>query len=151
MNSIKFLSINTDASFHPQTKYGGWAFVTLGEGIRIIKKGKFKICPSSSTEAETKAIINAITDLLNKEELPEIEHIVIHRDCESIIKALRTSKNHYILLLRKVILKLKRKVKCNNIQVKHIKAHTKNKGKYFVINRYLDKWAKEKMRKQLKQ
>ena len=149
MKEIKFISINTDASFHHQTKCGGWAFAILGDDIRIIKKGKFKKCPDNSFDAEIKCIINAITDLLNKE-LPNIKHIIINTDCQSIVNGINKSKNTKILLLRETISKLKKKTNCSNIQLNHIKAHTSDKGKYSIINSYVDRWAKEKMRSQLK-
>lgn len=148
MAPIKFLSINTDASFHQQTMLGGWAFVILGEGVRIIKKGKFKSCPESAIDAEIKCIINAITDLLNKD-LPVIQHILINTDCEPIIKGLNKSKKYSMELLRESISKLKEKTYCTNLQFQHIKAHTQNKAKYSVINKYVDKFAREMMRSQV--
>ena len=149
MEEIKFLSINTDASFHQQTKCGGWAFVILAEDVRIIKKGRFKECPDNPTDSEIKCIINAITDLLNKK-LPKIKHIIINTDCQSVITGIKRARNPSLVLLKKAIVKLKKHADCNNIELKHIKAHTSNKDKYSIINKYLDKWAKEKMREQLK-
>lgn len=149
-NEIRFLSINTDASFHKETGCGGWAFVTLGDGIRIIKKGKFKKCPDNAFDAEVKCMINAITDLLNKE-IPSIKHIIINTDCESIVKGIKKKcKNPSLILLKQAVNKLKEKTNCNNLHIQHVRAHTSNKGKYSIINKYVDKFAREMMRKQLK-
>ena len=45
------ITINTDASFHPTQKVGGYAFHIVCDHFRIKKGGKFKANPENSEEA----------------------------------------------------------------------------------------------------
>ena len=54
------ITINTDASFCPETKAGGWAVYIVCDDFKIQKSGKFRGTMKSALEAEMKAISNAV-------------------------------------------------------------------------------------------
>ncbi len=63
-NKLSYLTINTDASFHPEQKVGGYAFYIICDLFKIEKAGKFKANPKSSIDAEMKCFGNAIATIL---------------------------------------------------------------------------------------
>lgn len=149
---INCLTINTDASFHPIHKVGGYAFYIVCDLFKIEKSGKFKQNPKSSIDAEMKCFGNAIATILAQKELPKIKKIVFNTDCLSGVGCVtnKKKKNKVELQIVKLINDLKSRTACKDFEFRHVKSHSGTKDSRSWINNKLDKEAKKWMRKQIK-
>lgn len=87
---IMTITINTDASYHPQFKVGAFAFwIVCSEG-RIVQSGPLKEVVSAQ-DAELQAIGNALYAVF-KSKYKNIEHIYINTDCKYGIDAVTKGK-----------------------------------------------------------
>lgn len=84
------ITINTDASWHPEYKVGGYAFWIVCDKFKITKSGNFKTNPKSSTDAEIMAIGNAIATLLKVNENIECNLLVINTDSTQAIARIKS-------------------------------------------------------------
>jgi ribonuclease HI len=152
VKTLNCLTINTDASFHPQYKIGGYAFYIICDLFKIEKSGKFKNILKSSTDAEMKCFGNAISTILSQKELPKIKNIILNTDCLSAVSCLTIKKKKTIIELEIVDLieDLKLKTNCQNFQFKHVKSHNGIADSRSWINNKLDKECKKWMQKQIK-
>ena len=86
---LNYLTINTDASFHPKRKTSGYAYYIRCNLFIIKKGGNFKARkPKTSLEAEVMCIGNALSTVLSRE-LPKIKIVVINTDCKGGIKHIK--------------------------------------------------------------
>jgi ribonuclease HI len=145
-----WITINTDASFLPDHKVGGyavWISTSLGK-IKIAHP--FKGTLSSSNDAEFKAIINAL--YLIKPYNWELTGIVINTDSMNTIDAIKgkipndKDIQNNINIYNQVIEELNVK----QVVLKHIKAHNNTKTPAYWVNNWLDKQAKQAAQKALK-
>lgn len=80
------ITINTDASYHPQFKVGAFAFwIVCSEG-RIVQSGPLKEVVNAQ-DAELQAIGNALY-AVRQSKFENIEHIYINTDCKYGIAAI---------------------------------------------------------------
>lgn len=151
MKEINCLTINSDASFHPQLKIGGYAFYIICDLFKIEKSGKFKENPMSSIDAEIKCFGNALATILAQKELPKIKKIVFNTDCMCGIGCVTNKKNKSKVELQivKLINDLKSRTQCKDFNFKYVKAHNGTNDSRSWVNDKLDKEAKKWMRKQI--
>jgi len=146
------VTINTDASFNPQYKLGGYAYWMVGNDKRLKKGGLLKSC-SNNIEAEVKAIANALYRLI-KTDFKVVTLLIVNTDCENginLITGKTETKNQNIkdtiTAIREYILKLKLihnigKSDFEYVEFRHVKAHTKATDKRSYVNDWCDKEAK---------
>ena len=151
-NKLSCLTINTDASFHPEQKVGGYAFYIICDLFKIEKAGKFKANPKSSIDAEMKCFGNTIATILAQKELPKIKKIVFNTDCLNGVACVTNKKNKSKdeQLIVSLINNLKSRTHCRDFEFRHVKAHNGTADSRSWVNDKLDKEAKKWMRKQLK-
>lgn len=152
MQKVKGITINTDASFHPQQKVGGFAFWIKSDTFKLIGHGPFKREPENAIHAEIMCIGNALGALLfeKKINIPEAEFLIINTDCKEAIKHI-LDKNHNFdgYYVHKLWTRVKQKIKSNRNEFKHVKSYTRTDDKRSYVNEWCDTKAKEEMRKKL--
>jgi len=150
------VTINTDASFHPQLKYGAYAFWAVSNNFKITKSGVFKSVCINSHDAETRCIINALSIVLLSHK--DITKIIVNTDSQNSIHILTNDKENIrrylgtnqkmVKILRtefnKVLSKNLNKVK---IEFRHVKAHSGINDKRSYVNEWCDAEAKKQLRK----
>lgn len=120
------ITINTDASFCPKTKVGGYAFWITSDLGRIKHSNIFNGVLNNPSEAEMKCIINAVYFLSKKIDIAN-HNIIVNTDCTSAIKALR--------------------IRFPKISFRHVKGHQKGSlDKRSFVNNWCDAAAKERLR-----
>lgn len=146
---VTCITINTDASFHPEYKVGGYAFYIICDLFKIQKGGKFKTQPKDSTHAEVMCIGNAIATLLAQKELPECLWLVFNTDSKmgmDMIKRRRTTLGVKVDTLRQQLIK---RLGSRKNKMRHVKAHKGTPDARRWVNDWCDKEAKKWMRVQL--
>jgi ribonuclease HI len=143
------ITINTDASWHPEYKVGGYAFWIVCDKFKITKSGKFKTNPKSSTEAEIMAIGNAIHALLSINEPLECSLLVINTDSKQAISRIKSGVCEYGKMVRSIHLKLLSKINARKNKFRHVKAHSGKDDSRSFVNEWCDTEAKKWMRLQV--
>ena len=145
-HDVNCITINTDASFCPDTKAGGYAFWIVSDHFVIKKAGFFKDLSRDSNEAEIKCIGNALQTLLRETKLSTSKLLIINTDSTNAIRMIkeRTNENSRVvnLLWKKVIKKVKSRV--NNFR--HVKGHYNKKDSRSYVNNWCDEHAKKYMK-----
>lgn len=145
------ITINTDASYHAHIKRGSYAFWAVCNDFRLCKYGVFREDIMDPTEAEIKAIINAVYVCL-KQRCAQITRIIINTDCLFVKLGWEGWKglgNKAKAKWRPLIQKLRRI--CNEynhnlsakVEVRHVKAHDNTDTARNWVNEWCDKKAKE--------
>jgi ribonuclease HI len=153
MKLVNCITVNTDASFNPQYKIGGYAFYIVCDLFKIQKGGTFKNQPKTAMQAEMMCMANALYTLLVQKELPSTKWIIINSDCLfSFEKIGRKSQDDIgkkvAEMLRKVRLRTSHKgVIMPKFQFRHVKAHNGTADARSYVNDWCDKEAKKWMRK----
>lgn len=143
-----YLTMNTDASFCPYTKAGGWAFWIKSDRFTLKKSGGFKGDTISSTDAEMKAIANALHFIVSLEKIPTVDCIVINTDSKWSIDRIKTQKKKgTTVLINQYLQQIKLKTNAKEIIFKHVKAHTGIDDARSWVNEWCDEQAKKHMRK----
>ena len=152
------ITINTDASFHPIHKVGGYAFwITCDKG-RIKMAGTLKSALSSQ-DCELKALANAVYTL-DKSEFNDgsIDMIYINSDCLYMFSHIGNGKSTKNVIGRFIACTLSRILKNNpttktsligkkRYELRHVKAHTCDlTEKRSWVNAWCDKESKKCMR-----
>jgi len=152
------VTINTDASFSPQLKYGAYAFWAVSNDFKITRSGLFKRKCHSPDDAEAKCIINALKVILlthsginkiiiNTDSLNATA--ILKNDVKTIKKYVRISPKH-IKLLQQVYKKVLTENKNNvSVEFRHVKAHSGVDYKRSYVNEWCDFEAKKKLREKL--
>lgn len=148
MNSdvIDCLTINTDASFCGKTNAGGWAFYIRHDKFFSKKAGKFKSKVKDSSEAETKCIANALTEVLNQPNIGNTRRIIINTDSKIAIRQIERQITEFGLRAHSLLNQLVEKLKADSYEFRHVRAHTGKNDKRSYVNEWCDKEAKSKMR-----
>ena len=141
------LTINTDASFHPEHKVGGYAFYIICDLFKVQKGGMFKVQPKNSLEAEMMAIANAIYVASKQKQYPKIDLVVINSDC--LIAFERIGKTKKDLLGRRIaflLADLKKVTGYKKHEFRHVRAHSGAQDKRSFVNEWCDNEAKKWMK-----
>lgn len=140
------ITINTDAGFYQIEKVGSFAFWIKGDNIFLQGSGVFKEICSDSTDAETKAMSNAL-HVLSKMDLSLYNKIIFNRD-NIHAKPNLNSKHESQKKLHHQIGYLKKKYHQNKlvIEFRHVRAHTKKDDKRSFVNEWCDAQCKQRLR-----
>ena len=144
-------TINTDASFSPNHKIGGYAFWAVSNAFKITKSGAFKKPVTDPTDAEIKCIINALMTVLHG--CTGITKVTINTDSMNAIHVLTNDKDaqrrftggykkgaNYRAAYHKVLRGSKSVV---TIEFRHVKAHTGDSAARSWVNNWCDVEAKK--------
>jgi ribonuclease HI len=141
------LTINTDASFHPQLKLGGFAFYIKCDQFKIQAGGMFKKRFLNSKEAEMAAIGNALATVLAQKELPtNINWLIINCDCIPAMDEIKQKKSLMGSEINKLFKQLSKRLKSKNNAFRHVKAHNHAPDARSWVNEWCDSEAKRFMR-----
>lgn len=147
------VTVNTDASYCPHQKVGGFAcYIKCNSGL-IRKSGKIN-CPEGPSDCELKAIANAFYILENSAfNDGSIDFIIINTDCKSIFRHVsEKSKYHAGKFIAKAIARIRENSTegCNKnmYHIRHVKAHSGIKDARSWVNEWCDANAKIEMKKQ---
>lgn len=150
MKKTKYITINTDASHHPERKVGGYAFWIRSDHFKLTGFGAFKSKNiRCCTVCEIMAIGNALQVLLKEKELPTTEFLIINTDSLNAIKYIQERRCDTTRLVYKLWKTVIHRTKSKNNEFRHVKAHTGKQNRRSLVNDWCDKMAKEQMRKQL--
>lgn len=149
---VSCITVNTDASFHPEKKVGGYAFYIICDSFKIQKSGMLKQSPSNSIEAEMMCIANALHVLSNQIDLPTAKWIIINTDCLfAIPKITKKSKDPIGRRVYRILKTVKNKTAYKEViypkvQFRHVKAHSGVDDARSHVNEWCDTEAKKWMR-----
>ncbi len=142
------VTINTDASYSKSRKYGklgGFAFWIKCDYFTYKGSGIIK-SPENSSDAELKAIANALYMLKKNRNIKRIDRLFINTDSTYCIERIkRKNKDDVTDLIWEIINSYDgaKKVDC-----RHVKAHLHTKTPRHYINDWCDQMAKIEMKKQ---
>ena len=139
------VTINTDASWCPKEKVGGYAFWISSPWGKFKKYGKFKSKIHDCTKAEMMCIANAIYYLSKKPFYREVKRIIINTDSLYSINYINSQKRN-VKRWNKARGKIKHLTNLNNIELelRHVKAHTEDLSKPRVyVNDWCDRMSKK--------
>jgi len=146
MKSVQCITINTDASFHPESKAAGYAFYIVCDLFKIQKSGMFKRNPVSAMEAEIMCIGNAIATLLAQKELPTAKWLIINNDCTYGMDAIKRSAKGIPRDVNALRQKLIIRLQSSENKMRHVRAHSGIKDARSWVNEWCDTEAKKWMR-----
>lgn len=145
----RYLTINTDASFHPIKKTSGYAFYIKTDDFTIKSSGGFrKQEPKNIAEAEIMCIGNAVHHALNLAKLPKVDFIIINTDCMAAINAIKKGNDGLGGKVKDMIAALALRCGGAKYKVKHVRAHTNKDDSRSWVNNWCDKHAKKEMHQQ---
>lgn len=145
-SKVTCITINTDASFHPIHKVGGYAFYIVCDLFKIQKGGKFKKHPKTPQEAEIMCIGNAIATLLAQKELPKAEWLIINGDCKFGMDKIKREEDKLSKQVNQLRQKLIARLGSSKNKFRHVKAHNGTPDARSWVNDWCDKEAKKWMR-----
>lgn len=143
---VKCITINTDASWHPESKVCGFAFYIVCDKFKITQHGPLRDRMPTITDAEIAAIANAIHCLTNHKDLPTCDWLIINTDCKPAISRIREGKTPLGKRSHHMWQKLITKLGSKNNKLRHVKAHTGKDDGRSKANEWCDKHAKQGMR-----
>jgi ribonuclease HI len=149
-----WVTINSDASFHPTFKVGAFCFWIRHDDGKIVQSGGLKNC-IGPLDAEIQSIGNGLYALLKSKFTP-IDYIVVNTDCKYAIDAITGKRKHNsrpetVKAVTKIIAQLtkthkhrlpKNKRRYPFIQYRYVPAHKSTETAKAWINDYCDKEAK---------
>ena len=152
------VTVNTDASFHPELKYGAYAFWAVCNEFKITKSGVFKTKCMNPDDTEAKCIINALRVVLLAHN--DITKVIVNTDSLNAIALLENDTRHirrYMGNNMKMWSHIKNTYKkvltqtTNNplIEFRHVKAHSGIADKRSYANDFCDRAAKQQLRKHI--
>jgi ribonuclease HI len=143
------VTVNTDASFMPVEKVGGFAYWIVIENKRFRHSGPLRGLIVNSISAEIKAIANALfalTDIV-KINNSRLDVLYINTDCKHAIEAINKGTSQLGFseeseLVRQLI----RKLNPRKTEWRHVKAHSGTESARKYVNDFLDSEAKRHAR-----
>lgn len=137
------VTINTDASFFPIEKIGGYAFyIRYGDTI-IRQGGSFHAPCNCSNEAEIMAIGNAFAKILSLRPIPKTFLVVVNTDSLTAIRRIKNPKTALQKKVRSLKDKMLHKMGKSDIVFRHVKAHSNKDDARSHVNAWCDKEAKK--------
>ena len=157
------VTINTDASFHPEYKVGAFAFWVVCNEFRIQKAGYLRSLCKNPDEAEMNCIINALHQTLSNKVV--FSKVIINTDSLNSIAIFKNDREHikkYNLFnwknKRKLFNKIRHDYNSKNsifqgieIEFRHVKAHSNISNKRSYVNEWCDTNAKRFLWKRIHQ
>ncbi|MGE4486344.1 MAG: ribonuclease H family protein [Synergistaceae bacterium] len=145
-----WVTIITDASFCPKSGAAGWGHYIISNRGRLIGGGIFKQDVGTSTEAETRAIVNALHLALDKRNaIAEAgDSVLIQSDCMTALTQLESGLTYSgRSSLTDVQRAFNRLIHTTGISVlfRHVRGHTNRQDRRHWTNRMCDMRAREYM------
>lgn len=141
------VTINTDAGFYPIEKIGSFAYWIKGDNLFLSGSGVFKNLCKNPTEAETKALINAVSVLIQSG-YTDITKVIFNRD--NIYAKSSKNGNELEKMLYEKLRVLRQKCKYTGsepfYEYRHVRAHTNKKNARSWVNDWCDKECKRQLR-----
>lgn len=148
LNGKKYLTINTDASFCPHGKVGGYAFYIICDSFKITKSGAFKKKLQNPSDAELKCIINAL-HTVDVQRLPKVDVVIINTDSMNCITGIENANTGKLYGKAKVLINnIKTKTGAKEVKMKHVRAHTNKNNARSWVNEWCDQQAKVWMKRE---
>jgi ribonuclease HI len=152
---VNCITVNTDASFHPEKKIGGYAFHIVCDAFKIKKGGAFKDKLKNSMDAEMKCMVNALHILSNVSDIPTTNWIVVNSDCLNSFEKIKLKSSDPIgrqiaKLMRDIRIKCEKNGVKPKFEFRHVKAHNGRPDSRSHVNHWCDKEARRHMREKLK-
>lgn len=119
------VTITTDASFYHVENVGGFAFQIKSNAGLIKEWGPLQGEIANPTEAEIKALLNALYTL--QQQNYEISTLTINTDCKFIADSMFNVKRSWKPITKIMVKEVKKYLKSLNyerLNIKHVKAHT---------------------------
>jgi len=135
------ITINTDASFNAEKNTGGYAFWISSNAGTFKKYGGLKHC-KCCTEAEIKAIANALYYMEYNKDLWGISKIFINTDSKNAIRMIGTPNIPRHKRFKNALKKIRETLKKYPNELRWVKAHSGIEDSRSYVNRYCDKYAK---------
>jgi len=141
------ITIFTDASYHHQSRAGGWGCWAKHNNGKLFRSGYFEKKIRSSSDAELAAAINGIY-LTLKEFNPTSGKIIIGIDNTRAIGMINGSMTPSATE-QDMVVELKKLLKLYNmiIEARHVKAHVNRGDRRNFVNNLVDRAAYEEMKK----
>lgn len=140
---MKYITINTDASYNHWKNVGGWAIWIAAPTYRIKMSGVFeKSQPATSFLAEAYALANALYILQQKEKNNNRFTLVINTDCKGLITNIQSAKKP-----KEIVRHIRKQLEPYNYTMRHIKAHTRNLS---TPRSYINNWCDQQAKLEVK-
>lgn len=104
-----------------------------------------KTLTKGSTEAEIKAIANALNMLLRFDSLPQIYQITINTDSMGAMRGIEAPKSDIDKYTSDLLNKLKDRTKAVKVEIRHVKGHSGINNPRSKVNQWCDTNAKARM------
>lgn len=144
-----YITINVDASFHPQHKVAGYAFWIVCDTFKLRTAASFNKDPETARDAEIMAIANAVATLYRRKDLPVCHTLIINNDCKFAHTEIKANKTRLAIECQRHISKLVHLLQCK-WEFRYVKAHNGHPDARSFVNDWCDQAAKTEMRKKLK-
>ena len=146
-----WITINTDAGFYPMEKVGSYAYWIKGDGVFYKGSGLFKDKCKNSTDAEKKAIINAL-HVVEASRI-KVEKIIINRD--NIYAKAGKKGDDLERMMSSIIRRIKlfsidfshKNYTGSYVEFRHVKAHKHTNTPKHWVNQWCDDQCKMQLRK----
>lgn len=138
------LTINTDASFCPNEKVGGFAFWIKCNQFTFKGSGIIKN-PENSSDSELKAVCNALYLLKKRYVVEKITTVYINTDSKYVIQWIKKKNDDPVTNL---IWEILNTYNPDEVLVRHVKAHSHTKTARHFVNQWCDDMARIEMKKQ---
>lgn len=136
------VTVNTDASFCPDTKAGGYSVFVVSNRGKFAKSGMYKEKSANSTSAEVKALVNGVYWGISQGIIKQGDVVLLQCDCTGALNRIEKGNQS---TLNKWASKYNLKYK-----FKHVKGHTRltsTSAGRFVSNHINDDRAYKAMQK----
>lgn len=151
IKTLNNITINTDASFCPNSKVAGFAFYIKSDLFLIKKAGVLKSTVINSEDAEMMCLANALYYLFNETDNIRANRIIINIDCVGVIRKVKKGNNDALTIkTRDFMNALMNRTKAK-IVFKHVLAHKTIINPRTWVNDWCDKTAKSYMRQARKE
>lgn len=140
-------TINTDASWCPQTRSGGWAvWISIDGGVKVKRSGIFKARARDAQHAEQMACMNGLWLAAGR----GVSHALVQTDCLALVQT--SGRGHGSKQNNEFMAARDEHWPNMHVRWKHVKAHAKRitTARQWV-NDWCDREAKAHMREQRKQ
>jgi ribonuclease HI len=140
------LYLFTDASYCQQTRAGGYAFIAKCDSFEVRFGTHFKNDCNGCFQAEMMSIINCLTYIKKHVTVSKAESIILYTDSEQAILHISNNSSHLGVMASRLIQDVKKEVGASKFTLKHISAHTGDKGRNARYNQWCDITAKKYMK-----
>lgn len=144
---MRYINVNTDASYDKDYMIGGYAFWIRSDSFVVKQCGLLKGNPRTSTDAELMAIEYAMKILLAQPCYSKSYKVAIFTDCLAAIGKILRPKTDLDRRVQKLWRKLT--TKQGEASLTHVRSHTQRNDIASSLNDWCDKNAKKELRKKI--